>query len=91
MNELRNLDRLLTDVAYRSANEIHVDAELGLRAKMPLDRMLAFQAWFPHYLKAGLKPDVSDGQLAIGSADFGAKILNFLRQLSFQLKVFVVD
>ena len=44
MNELRNLDRLLTDAAYRSSNEILVDPELGVRAKMPLDRMLAFQA-----------------------------------------------
>ena len=44
MNELRNLNRLLTDAAYRSSNEILVDPELGVRAKMPLDRMLAFQA-----------------------------------------------
>ena len=44
MNELRNLDRLLTDSDYRSSNEIHIDPQLGVRAKMPLDRMLAFQA-----------------------------------------------
>ena len=44
MNELRNLDRLLTDASYRAGNEIHVEPKLGLRAKMPLDRMLAFQA-----------------------------------------------
>ena len=44
MNELRNLDRLLTDAAYRQKNEILVDPALGVRAKMPLDRMLDFQA-----------------------------------------------
>ena len=44
MNELRNLDRLLTDSDYRSSNEIHIDPQLAVRAKMPLDRMLAFQA-----------------------------------------------
>ncbi|MFT7654177.1 MAG: quinolinate synthase [Candidatus Azotimanducaceae bacterium] len=44
MNELRALDRLLTDSAYRQANEIHVDRALGERAKLPLDRMLAFNA-----------------------------------------------
>lgn len=43
MNELRALDKLLTDDVYRQANEIHVDPELGKRAKMPLDRMLDFQ------------------------------------------------
>ena len=43
MNELSVLERLVTDEAYRLENEIHVDPELGLRAKQPLDRMLAFQ------------------------------------------------
>ena len=43
MNELHALDRLLSDEAYRLANEVHVDPALGERAKMPLDRMLAFQ------------------------------------------------
>lgn len=43
MNELQALDRLLHDDDYRAANEIHVDPELGVRAKLPLDRMLAFQ------------------------------------------------
>ena len=43
MNELRALDKLLSDERYREANEIHMDAELGLQAKVPLDRMLAFQ------------------------------------------------
>ena len=43
MNELRALDKLLSDERYREANEIHMDAELGLKAKVPLDRMLAFQ------------------------------------------------
>ena len=43
MNELRALERLLHDDAYRAANEIHVDPALGERAKMPLDRMLDFQ------------------------------------------------
>ena len=43
MNELQALDKLLTDADYRLANEIHVDPELGARAKQPLDRMLDFQ------------------------------------------------
>jgi quinolinate synthase len=43
MNELRVLDRVLHDDDYREKNEIVVDADLGLRAKRPLDRMLAFQ------------------------------------------------
>ena len=43
MNELQALDKLLTDDDYRAANEIHVDPELGVRAKQPLDRMLDFQ------------------------------------------------
>ena len=43
MNELHALDRLLTDETYRLNNEIHVDPDLGERAKLPLDRMLAFQ------------------------------------------------
>ena len=44
MNELRALDRLLSDEAYRVENEIHMDPALGIQAKIPLDRMLAFQA-----------------------------------------------
>ena len=44
MNQLRALDRVLHDDAYRASCEILVDPELGLRAKQPLDRMLAFQA-----------------------------------------------
>lgn len=44
MNELRALDRVLSDDGYRNQCEIHVDAALGERAKLPLDRMLAFQA-----------------------------------------------
>lgn len=44
MNELRALDRLLADSAYRQANEIQVEQALGERAKLPLDRMLAFNA-----------------------------------------------
>lgn len=43
MNELKALDHLLADDAYRAQNEIHVDPALGLRAKQPLDRMLDFQ------------------------------------------------
>lgn len=43
MNELRALDRVLSDEAYRLENEIHIDPALAERAKMPLDRMLAFQ------------------------------------------------
>ena len=44
MNELRALDRVLSDDGYRNQCEIHVDSALGERAKLPLDRMLAFQA-----------------------------------------------
>ncbi len=44
MNELRALDRVLHDEAYMASCEILVDQALGLRAKQPLDRMLAFQA-----------------------------------------------
>ena len=44
MNELRALDRVLSEEAYRNQCEIHVDPLLGERAKLPLDRMLAFQA-----------------------------------------------
>ncbi|MDG2277823.1 MAG: quinolinate synthase NadA [Pseudomonadales bacterium] len=43
MNELRALDRVLHDEAYRRDNEILLNPELGRRAKRPLDRMLAFQ------------------------------------------------
>ena len=35
MNELRALDRVLSDAEYRSQCEIHVDPELGQRAKLP--------------------------------------------------------
>ena len=44
MNELRALDRVLSDDGCRNQCEIHVDPALGERAKLPLDRMLAFQA-----------------------------------------------
>ena len=44
MNELRALDRVLSDDGYRNQCEIRVDSALGERAKLPLDRMLAFQA-----------------------------------------------
>ena len=44
MNELRALDRVLSEEAYRNQCEIHIDPHLGERAKLPLDRMLAFQA-----------------------------------------------
>ena len=44
MNELRAVDRVLHDDAHMASCEILVDPELGLRAKQPLDRMLAFQA-----------------------------------------------
>ena len=43
MNDLKALDRLLSDEGYRSANEIHVDTDLCERARRPLDRMLDFQ------------------------------------------------
>ncbi|MEE2783784.1 MAG: quinolinate synthase NadA [Pseudomonadota bacterium] len=47
MNELRALDRLLSDESYRTTNEIYVEAELSVSAKVPLDRMLQFQAQRP--------------------------------------------
>ncbi len=43
MNELRALDKLLSDETYRLANEVQVDPAVGRRARAPLDRMLAFQ------------------------------------------------
>ncbi|NKC01111.1 MAG: quinolinate synthase NadA [Pseudomonadales bacterium] len=43
MNELRALDRVLHDEAYRRDNEILMDPALGRQAKRPLDRMLEFQ------------------------------------------------
>lgn len=43
MNELRALDRLLESQQQRAACEVLVDPEIGVRAKLPLDRMLAFQ------------------------------------------------
>ena len=43
MNELRALDRVLSDETYRLAQEIHVEPDLRERAKLPLDRMLEFQ------------------------------------------------
>ena len=42
MNELRCLNRLLDDAIYRADNEIHIDAAIAERARLPLDRMLAF-------------------------------------------------
>ena len=42
MNELRCLNRLLDDAIYRAENEIHIDAAIAERARLPLDRMLAF-------------------------------------------------
>ena len=44
MNELQCLSRVLGDASYRSQNEIHIDADIAERAKLPLDRMLNFQA-----------------------------------------------
>ncbi len=43
MNELETLDKLLHDENYRRQCEILVDPEIGVRAKVPLDRMLDFQ------------------------------------------------
>jgi quinolinate synthase len=43
MNELQVLDKLLSDAAYRAGCEIQVDPAIGVRAKVPLDRMLDFQ------------------------------------------------
>lgn len=42
MNELRCLNRVLDDAVYRADNEIHIDAAIAERARLPLDRMLAF-------------------------------------------------
>jgi quinolinate synthase len=42
MNELRQLAATLRDDRAMAANEIHVDAEIGRRAMIPLHRMLAF-------------------------------------------------
>ena len=44
MNELRCLNRVLDDAIYRAENEIHIDAAIAERARLPLDRMLAFNA-----------------------------------------------
>ena len=44
MNELQCLSQVLSDASYRSQNEIHIDADIAERAKLPLDRMLNFQA-----------------------------------------------
>ena len=44
MNELQCLSQVLSDASYRSQNEIHIDADVAERAKLPLDRMLNFQA-----------------------------------------------
>ena len=42
MNELRCLNRVLDDAICRAENEIHIDAAIAERARLPLDRMLAF-------------------------------------------------
>jgi quinolinate synthase len=44
MNELECLNQVLSDAAYRGENEIHIDATIAERAKLPLDRMLSFKA-----------------------------------------------
>ena len=44
MNELQCLSQVLSDASYRSQNEIDIDADIAERAKLPLDRMLNFQA-----------------------------------------------
>jgi quinolinate synthase len=44
MNELTALAELLRNDALFEANEILVDPEIGERAMVPLNRMLAFQA-----------------------------------------------
>jgi quinolinate synthase len=43
MNELKQLAATLRDDRSMSANEIHVDPEIGRRAMIPLERMLAFR------------------------------------------------
>ena len=43
MNELTVLANLLRDDAVFAANEVLVDPEIGERALLPLNRMLAFQ------------------------------------------------
>ncbi|MFZ5756607.1 MAG: quinolinate synthase NadA [Pseudomonadota bacterium] len=42
MNALENLCRVLEDEDWAARNEIHVDADTGRRAQVPLQRMLAF-------------------------------------------------
>lgn len=42
MNQLEALALCLESTAYAQANEIHVDPEIGRRAMIPLQRMLAF-------------------------------------------------
>ena len=48
MNGLADVARVLET----GANEIHVDPALGLRARLPIDRMLAFTS----AIKAGQEP-----------------------------------
>jgi quinolinate synthase len=43
MNELKQLAATLRDDRAFAANEIHVDPQIGRRAMVPLDRMLAFR------------------------------------------------
>ncbi len=42
MNQLESLAHLLENETYAKANEIHVDSVIGIRAMIPLQRMLAF-------------------------------------------------
>ena len=49
----------LAQVLGTGANEVHVDPVLGLRARLPIDRMLAFTAAQQHGLAAGsLQPHI---------------------------------
>ena len=43
MNELKQLAACLRDDRLMAANEVHVEPEIGRRAMIPLERMLAFK------------------------------------------------
>ncbi len=44
MNSLAGLAHLLENMREHTTNDVHIDPALGLRARLPIDRMLAFTA-----------------------------------------------
>ncbi len=65
MNDLERLAGTLeAALAGSTAQDIHVDPELGLRARLPIDRMLAFAA----ARKAAPAPFASHGSQGLGPA-----------------------